>query len=204
MFNPTKRKDPGYTGSNQPSKRARSMPPALVALEVHWSPEDQLGDAASFHVYTEATVSGTIYSEVTIVQYVRDGMSIKGGTPAQLNSGFQRNIFGKDKRESIAIETGKAVYDDKPGFGKDANLTAHVNIKYIFGAYWEIYVGEDLLATTKPLYGMIKGKHPRTYRPAGQVVARWDAKKKKWRSYRPLKKSMPRWNSYPRPRVNNS
>lgn len=205
-----KQKNPP-TNPNPPTKRlrVRPAPPTLQSLTVQWGPEDKQEDKISFHVVTEAELSSSSPAELNIVQYVRDGWSVKptghipsGGQP------YRMTQFIEDEPEAIATDSSSVAYDDKPGFDTDFGLQAKTDLRYVFGAYWEVYLGDTLLVKTTPLFGTITGEHGlihhRVFSPDHKVTATWDIAQGRWMNQDSLEDAFPAWGTYPEPPVDNS
>ena len=190
--------------------RKRDAPPTLRSLTVEWSPEDNEPDKISFHIVTEAKLTGASSNTFRIVQYISDGWNVEPGT--HLPAGklpYYTTQFIEDEDACFASNSSSVAYDDKPGFDENFGLQGDSNIKYVFGAYWEVYLGDTLLVRTTPLFGSITGKHTllhhRTFTPSARVTAQWNIAQGHWEHQGALVNSFPAWGgTYPQPPVDNS
>jgi hypothetical protein len=188
--------------------RPRRNPGAsqLASLTVSWKPFKNTANEVSFHIVTTAKLTQPSNQELKIIQYIQDGLSIAGGTnPGNLV--YCMTEFKEDENESGQNDQSEASYDDKPGYDKKHGLQADTNLKYVFGAYWKVMLGDTLLTETTTLFGSVTGAYGgggRTFTPNGEVVAAWDATNEVWRNVGSLSEDFPGWAPYPEPKIRDN
>ncbi len=198
-----KRKASGSGSTIIKSSRRRLNPPTLQSFQVSWSPDADTASELGFHIIATATLNRV--RGVKIIQYFCDGLSILAGTDPG-NVQYYMTVFLEDQDESTAdTYTNTVTYDDAPGCDNNHGLAGDSNLKYVFGAYWEVTFQNQVLLHTTPLFGTITGTGPgRTFTPAAQVTAIWNLGTNTWANQGALVNAFPAWGNYPTPQVDNA